>query len=114
MGCQSLGLDMGVSEPGLEALASVRTFDGTPDQVAVMLQGTLKKRNFDAVIAGKGDEVVVESKTTSGLRFALHLRRVRAEDGHDQTQVSVVWDSGSDSKVHTQLVGDLEQQGGKK
>ena len=111
VGCQQLGLDVGVSEPGLEPLASVRTFDGTPDQVAVRLQAMLKQRKFEAAISGTGDDVVVESSIAEFKRssFLVQHRLCRGEElaveGHE-TRVWTVHDPERRGRLKSQAIPD--------
>lgn len=113
-GCDTMMLKSDIQTAAVDAVASVRVMDGTPDVVAVNLQAMLKGRGFDAKIVGNGDDVVVQSKTASGMDFALMLKRQRV-DGRDQTKIALQWmGSNKDGTVHTQIIADLDKQPGVK
>ena len=113
VGCETMKLEADIAQSTVDAIGSVRLMDGTPDMVALTLQSTLKQRKFDVNVVGKGDEVVLETKTSAGLRFSLILRRVR-DSGRDQTRVTLQWLDNSDRKVHVDVMSDLDKQGAKK
>jgi hypothetical protein len=113
VGCQSMGF-MGDVELVDDAIGNMRIVDGAPDAVAVTLQNTLKQRKIEAVVSGAGDELVLESKTAAGLRFALVLKRVPGDNGRDQTKVSLQWIDRGDRQVHVQIMSDVDKQPGAK
>jgi hypothetical protein len=113
VGCQTTALEAEITQSRVDALGSVRLMDGTPDMVALTLQSMLKQRKFDVTLCRNGEDVVLESKTAAGLRFALLLHRIR-DSGRDQTRVTLQWDNSSDRKVHVDVMTDLDKQGAKK
>src|SRR5436309_11197645 len=91
VGCNSLDLGLNLVAPSIEAVANVRVMEGSPDAVAVTLQETLKHRGFEANIVRDADTLVLESKTSAGLRFGLVLKGVRGPDGQEQTKLALEW-----------------------
>ncbi|HYV39790.1 MAG TPA: hypothetical protein VE988_29140 [Gemmataceae bacterium] len=110
-GCTALdlGLDMGL--PAAEAAGEVRVVDGKPADVALTLQATLKKAGLEATVVPDGATVVVQSKSKSGLQFALMLKSQRAADGREQTHVSMEWlDNRKDQQTSVQVFTELDRQ----
>jgi hypothetical protein len=115
VGCNSLDLGLNLVSPGLDAVANVRVMDGAPDTVALTLQETLKRRGFEVTVVKDADTLVVESKTSAGLRFGLVLKSVQGPDGREQTRVALEWlDSRQDHDTSVQLFSEIDRQAGTK
>jgi hypothetical protein len=115
IGCKSfdLGLDMALS--GADAAANVRLIDGSPDVVALDLQKTLKNTGYEAVIVKTDSTVVLETKSTAGLRFSLILKSQPSPNGREQTHVSMVWlDNRNDQQTSVKVFSEIDRQTGKK
>jgi hypothetical protein len=114
-GCDKFLLSANLALSAADAIGSVRTVDGPPQTVAVSLAAILKTRGFAATVENYGDEVVVESKTSNGLAFALMLRRAPAENGRERTQVTMQWmGSTTDDTAHVQIMAEIDKQPGAK
>jgi hypothetical protein len=115
VGCNSLDLGLGVLAPGVAAVAEARVMDGSPDFVALSLQETLKRQGFQANIVKSSDTLVVESKTSAGLRFGLVLKSLRSPDGKEQTHVALQWlDNRKDQQTSVQVFSEIDRQTGTK
>jgi hypothetical protein len=99
----------------VQAIGSMRVVDGSPQTVAVSMAAMLKGRGFAAKTVVSGNDMVLETKTAAGLKFALVLHGIQGANGHDQTQVNLQWmDASQDSQVHVQIMSDLDKQPGAK
>ena len=114
-GCDKFLLNADVALSAAETIGSVRTVDGPPQTVAVSLAAMLKTRGFQATVQSNGDEVVVESKTSKGLAFALMLHRAQSDNGRDRTEVRLQWmDPTQDGTAHVQIMTEIDKQPGAK
>jgi hypothetical protein len=59
--------------------------------------------------------LVVESKTSAGLRFGLVLKSVQGPDGREQTRVALEWlDRRQDHDTSVLLFSEIDRQAGGK
>jgi hypothetical protein len=101
-GCKAFDLGLNVAGPAGDA--SLRILDGSPDQVAVNLQASLKTKGLNATITKNGDTILVESKTGAGMRFAFMLKSKQTAGGKEQTQVALEWMDGRDEAMSLLLI----------
>jgi hypothetical protein len=114
-GCDTIGIGAGVALSAVEAVGDVRVVDGSPQTVAISMAAMLKGRGFEAKVVGEGNDVVLESKTATGLKFALVLHGARGDNGRDQTHVTLQWlDTSKDGNIHVQIMSDIDKQPGAK
>lgn len=106
-GCAAIDLDLDIG--GVPVVAHSRVIEGTPDNVAVVLRDTLKKRGLEATIVKGKDDILVESKTPGGLQFALLLKSRQSPSGKEETTVALEWMGGRDSVAEGQIVAELER-----
>jgi hypothetical protein len=110
-GCKTVAVEYDIAAAGLAAAGQVRVLDGSPDHVALTLQDMLERRGLEAVVVKTADMVVVDSKTSSGLRFALLLQNHQTADGRAQTRVAWEWmDSRKDLQASGQFFSDIDKQ----
>jgi hypothetical protein len=101
-GCNMMELGLDVATTAGDA--SIRVLDGSPDVVAVNLQGALKSKGFEATVRKSGDTTLVESKTSSGLKFALLLTSHPGANGKQQTHVALEWADTKDPQAAIDLL----------
>jgi hypothetical protein len=114
-GCNTVGIGGDVALSTVAAIGSARVVDGAPQAVAVSMAALLKGHGFEAKTVVSGNDMVLETKTAAGLKFALVLHGIHGDNGRDQTQVKLQWmDANQDSQVHMQIMTELDKQPGAK
>ncbi len=103
-GLDSLNLDLQSTARGRD-----RVLAGSPQNVALSVQATLKQLGLTAAVNEQAGVIRISSATRTGQRFLVVLTRVEKEQT-ERTRIRIEWEGGSDDQMGFQILSQLETQ----